>query len=92
MKTLWGSPKKKSPMRLEFCFWFDDEIHETVKMQVRGINEPTEVFRRLKQDLQARIFDMHGKRYIEEDGESGFHQWKNFTGHIIKDLMEKGKI
>lgn len=77
---------------IEFCFWDDYEPYETVEMQVRGFNEPTEVFRRLKQDLNARIYDMHGKRYIEEEGESGFQQWKNFTGHIIKDLMEKGKI
>ena len=77
---------------IEFCFWDDYESYETVEMQVRGGNEPTEVFRRLKQDLNARIYDMHGKRYVEEDGKSGFQQWKNFTENIIGDLVEKGKI
>ncbi len=67
---------------IEFCFW-DEEPCDTVELQVRGIHNPTEVFARLKKDLQARIFDMHGGKYIEDELKSGFEDWKNFTEKVI---------
>ena len=51
---------------VEFCFW-DEDPCETVDLQVRGSYNPTKVFARLKGDLQARIFDMHRGKYIEEN-------------------------
>lgn len=50
---------------------------------MRGIHNPIEVFTRLKKDLRARIFDMHRGKYIEEESESGFEDWKNFTEKVI---------
>ena len=67
---------------IEFCFWDDVPTYETVEMQVRGVNEPTEVFARLKKDLNARIFDMHGGKFITTDSSSGFNEWKEFTDKI----------
>lgn len=70
---------------IEFCFW-DEEPCETIQLQVRGIHNPTEVFARLKKNLQARIFDMHGGKYIEDELESGFEDWKNFTENVINNI------
>lgn len=70
---------------IEFSFW-DEEPYETVDLQVRGIKNPTEVFARLKKDLQARIFDMHSGKYIEDESQSAFEDWKNFTEKIIKSF------
>lgn len=67
---------------IEFCF-YDKEPCDTVELQVRGIHNPIEVFTRLKKDLRARIFDMHRGKYIEEESESGFEDWKNFTEKVI---------
>lgn len=67
---------------IEFCFWNDVPTYENVEMQVRGVNEPTEVFARLKKDLNARIFDMHGGKFITADSSSGFNEWKEFTDKI----------
>ena len=58
------------------------QTYENVEMQVRGVNEPTEVFARLKKDLNARIFDMHGGKFITADSSSGFNEWKEFTDKI----------
>lgn len=70
---------------IEFSFW-DEEPYETVDLQVRGIKNPTEVFARLKKDLRTRIFDMHGGKFIEDESESGFEAWKNFTDKVIKSF------
>jgi len=72
---------------VEFCFW-DEDPYETVDLQVRGRNNPTKVFARLKEDLQARIFDMHGGKYIEDGQESGFEDWKKLTERIVRDATE----
>ncbi len=76
---------------IEFCFWYEEPC-ETVELQVRGIHTPTEVFARLKHDLRARIFDMHGGKFIEDESESGFEEWKNFTEKVVASLQSDGKI
>lgn len=74
---------------IEFCFWDEQELYEIVDMQVRGIHEPIEVFEKIKSDLNARIFDMHGDKFIEANGKSGFDEWVDFTAKIIEDLTKK---
>lgn len=54
---------------------------------MRGIHNPVEVFDGLKKDLQARIFDMHGGKYIENEQESGFEDWKRFTEKVVNFLV-----
>ncbi len=63
------------------------EPYDTVELQMRGIHNPIEVFAGLKKDLQARIFDMHGGKYIEDEQESGFEDWKNFTEKVINSVV-----
>lgn len=73
---------------IKICFWYE-EPYETVDLQVRGIYSPTEVFTRLKKDLNARLFDMHGGKFIEDEVESGFEEWKDFTAKVVEDLTIK---
>lgn len=54
-----------------------------------GIHEPIALFEKMKSDLNARIFDMHGGTFIEAEGKSGFDEWVDFTAKIIEDLTEK---
>ncbi len=54
-----------------------------------GIHEPIALFEKMKSDLNARIFDMHGGTFIEAEGKSGFDKWVDFTAKIIEDLTEK---
>lgn len=70
---------------IEFCFW-EEEPYDTVELQVRGIHNPTVVFAGLKKDLQARIFDMHGGKYIDDGQESGFEDWKSFTEKVVNSV------
>lgn len=58
-------------------------------LQVRGIHNPTVVFAGLKKDLQARIFDMHGGKYIENEQESGFEDWKRFTEKVVNFMATR---
>lgn len=74
---------------IEFCFWDEQESYEIVEMQVRGIHEPIEVFEKMKSDLNARIFDMHGGTFVEADRKRGFDEWVDFTAKIIEDLTKK---
>ena len=73
---------------IEFCFWYEEPC-DTIELQVRGIHNPTEVFDRLKKDLQARIFDMHGGKFIEDELESGFEDWRNFTEKVMNSIKSK---
>lgn len=76
---------------IEFCFWEDYKLYDIVELQVRGVNEPTDIFARLKKDFNARIYDMHGKKFIEDNSKSGFSAWVEFTDEIIKDLKKQQK-
>lgn len=69
---------------MEFCFWEEEEIYDTVEVQVRGINEPTEILARMQVDLNARIFDMHNGKFIDAYESGAFDEWKDFTDKIIE--------
>lgn len=75
---------------LEVCFYnFMEEPYETVEIQIRGIHEPTDVLSRLKQDLNARIFDMHSGCFWNADTESGFENWKSYSQKVVDTISEK---
>ncbi|MDD5934811.1 MAG: hypothetical protein PUC65_04470 [Clostridiales bacterium] len=74
---------------IEFCFYEDYEPFDIIEMGVRGVKEPTVVFRRLEHDFNARIYDVHGGKFLDEDGTSGFDEWIRFTDKIIADINRK---
>ncbi|MBQ9141071.1 MAG: hypothetical protein IJX63_04675 [Lachnospiraceae bacterium] len=71
---------------IEFNFWDDLEPYSTIDMEVRGGKLPTEVLSRLKKDLKARIVDMCAGEFWEEEGASGFSEWKALNDKVARGL------
>ncbi len=71
---------------IEFNLWEGLEPYSTIDMEVRGVKQPTEVLSRLKKDLNARIVDMSAGGFWEEDGASGFGEWKALNDRAARSL------
>lgn len=70
---------------MEACFYDDPKPECYLELQIRGTKCPDEVFRLMKQKLNARIFDSASGKFIEDTGEKSFNAWKELVETIIHD-------
>lgn len=75
---------------IEFQFW-DNEPYDTIVLEVRGIKAPKEAFQLLKGYLKARIFDLYSGRYVDDQPELGFEEWKKLCDKIINSLTNSSE-
>lgn len=67
---------------IEFCVGENEET-EAVTLQIRGEEEPREVFAALAADLSARLIDGSTGEFICPDKASSFERWKAYRDQIV---------
>lgn len=82
---------QKREWLIEFSLSKHGEQLITVRLCVRGSEEPTEVFAYLIQDLGMRLVEWSTGEFLDLSKQSSFQHWQEWSDRVLRDLAKSRK-